>query len=338
MKFCIVIPTYNRARLLSRTLASVLAQTYSDFEVIVLDNCSPDDTERVACGTGDSRVSYVRNERNLGGIGNWKRGLSIARGEWFMLLSDDDLLAAEYLSVAAGVISTDPSITVYTTAVRCFTDEPDASGRVLRPSWITPGSSSWIGSPVESAGLWLSENPSPPCATLLHTETMKRMTPCGGDWWPYAIDWLMAAHAASCGRFHFENRVLSFYRQGAGTNVSHRLRGDHGRMDSFFVIERIFRTFVENTGAGEDALLLSVKRLRVVFPARRATRQTIILAFVAGGRFRKAARSLLSDDLDLMRGRPFMLCARIFGMWVLDIRISWLRLRADYPPGPPDMK
>lgn len=59
-KVTVVIPTYNRARLLSISLASALAQDYPDFQVIVLDNASSDDTEQVVRSFADSRVTYSR--------------------------------------------------------------------------------------------------------------------------------------------------------------------------------------------------------------------------------------------------------------------------------------
>ena len=91
--FSIVIPTYNRARLLPRALDSVLAQTFDDFELLVVDDASTDDTAAVAASYEDPRISYLRLEEN-GGVANARNaGIASARGTFVCFLDDDD----EYL-------------------------------------------------------------------------------------------------------------------------------------------------------------------------------------------------------------------------------------------------
>jgi glycosyltransferase involved in cell wall biosynthesis len=86
----VVIPTYNRARDLERCLGSVLRQTWSDFEVIVVDNHSTDDTEAVIAGFADPRIVMVRIHNN--GIVAKSRNLGIQRasGEFIAFLDSDD--------------------------------------------------------------------------------------------------------------------------------------------------------------------------------------------------------------------------------------------------------
>lgn len=103
----VIIPTFNRAALLRKAIESVLAQEGVDFEVLISDNCSDDDTPDVAAQfLHDPRVRYSRNESNLGMVGNWKKAIfSLARAEWFVLMSDDDFLTdPTYLSRAARAI------------------------------------------------------------------------------------------------------------------------------------------------------------------------------------------------------------------------------------------
>lgn len=88
----IVLPTYNRAHIVSRALQSVLNQTYHDFEIIVVDDGSTDNTEEiirnVACK--DSRVKYFRNNKNKGPSGARNVGINLAKGE-FIAFQDDDV-------------------------------------------------------------------------------------------------------------------------------------------------------------------------------------------------------------------------------------------------------
>lgn len=86
----VIIPTYNRAHLLPRAIRSVLCQTFDDFELIVVDDCSDDDTERVVRSFDDSRIIYVRNNRNEREAGSRNRGVRTARANYLAFLDSDD--------------------------------------------------------------------------------------------------------------------------------------------------------------------------------------------------------------------------------------------------------
>lgn len=86
----VVIPTYSRANLLPRALESVLNQTYDDIEVIIVDDCSPDDTPNVVESYSDNRIEYIRHDRNRGANAARNTGICAASGEYLALLDDDD--------------------------------------------------------------------------------------------------------------------------------------------------------------------------------------------------------------------------------------------------------
>jgi glycosyltransferase involved in cell wall biosynthesis len=90
----ICVPTYNGARYLKHCLDSALAQTFVDFELVVVDDGSADSTLDLArqYAASDARISVWRNEGNLGLVGNWNRCVERARGEWVKFLFQDDLL------------------------------------------------------------------------------------------------------------------------------------------------------------------------------------------------------------------------------------------------------
>lgn len=92
-----VIPCYRLAAFLPECVASILSQTFEDFEILIMDDCSPDDTEEVAKTFKDSRVSYVRNEQNLGALRNYNKGILLSRGKYVWLLSADDCLRQPYI-------------------------------------------------------------------------------------------------------------------------------------------------------------------------------------------------------------------------------------------------
>ncbi len=92
-----VVPCYKLAHLLPECVNSILAQTYRDFEILIMDNCSPDNTPEVAGSFNDPRVKHIRNEANLGHICNFNKGITLSRGKYVWLISADDLLRSRHV-------------------------------------------------------------------------------------------------------------------------------------------------------------------------------------------------------------------------------------------------
>lgn len=86
----VVIPAYNRERTIKRAICSALNQTYPVYEVIVVDDCSDDDTALIAEMIGDPRVRVVRNGINSGACKSRNTGIASARGDYIALLDSDD--------------------------------------------------------------------------------------------------------------------------------------------------------------------------------------------------------------------------------------------------------
>lgn len=103
----VCIPTYRGRAAIGAAIESVLAQDFTDFELIVIDDGSPDDTDAIVERFSDSRLVYLRNERNLGPQGNWNRCLEIAQGKYFKLLPHDDLLHSRCLERQVAVLDAD---------------------------------------------------------------------------------------------------------------------------------------------------------------------------------------------------------------------------------------
>jgi glycosyltransferase involved in cell wall biosynthesis len=93
----VVVPSHNRARLLQRTLRSILAQHLTDLEVVVVDDGSHDDTAAIAAAA-DSRVTVLRNREPTGVSAARNRGIAAARGDWIAFCDDDDLWAPDKLT------------------------------------------------------------------------------------------------------------------------------------------------------------------------------------------------------------------------------------------------
>lgn len=160
------IPTYNRAdKTLRRALESALAQDYPYLQVIVADNCSEDDTERVVREVGGDRVDYLRHPANIGAEPNYNSLVARADGDFFLLLHDDDQIDPDFITrcvAAAGtarpglirtgtrVIGMDGRI-VYSRRNQA----PGTSVTDLIHAWFTSKTSFYL------------------CSTVFHTETLQ---------------------------------------------------------------------------------------------------------------------------------------------------------------------
>lgn len=114
-KFSICIPAY-KSRYLEACIQSILAQSVPDFELIVLNDCSPEPVRAIVDSFIDNRIRYVENETNVGGlklVDNWNKCLSLAEGEYIMVMGDDDRLETDYLEEFLRLIADYPDLNVY---------------------------------------------------------------------------------------------------------------------------------------------------------------------------------------------------------------------------------
>lgn len=94
----VIIPTYNRGRLILDSINSVLNQTYKNIELIVVDDCSTDDTEETVKSIDDSRIKYIKLEKNSGACVARNKGIEISRGEFIAFNDSDDLWLPEKIN------------------------------------------------------------------------------------------------------------------------------------------------------------------------------------------------------------------------------------------------
>lgn len=93
----IITPTYNCGKFIGETIESVRAQNYTRWEMIIVDDCSTDNTEEVVASYHDDRIVYIRNDVNSGAAVSRNRALRMARGRWMAFLDSDDLWMPEKL-------------------------------------------------------------------------------------------------------------------------------------------------------------------------------------------------------------------------------------------------
>src|ERR1700753_3521498 len=106
------MPVYNGEKYLEAALDSLLAQTFTSFELIVCDNASTDGTQAICerYAARDSRIRYERNERNMGASWNFNPVYSLARAPYFKQAAHDDLCEPEFLERCVAVLDRDPDV------------------------------------------------------------------------------------------------------------------------------------------------------------------------------------------------------------------------------------
>jgi len=141
-KVVLCIPTYNRAALLRQSIQSILAQTFIDFKLIVVDDQSTDSTAAVVSALKDARVQYVRNNLNLGLTGNWNKCIDLALQEaspYIGIFHDDDYYHPEILAREIDFLTTHPRVGLVYSALyyydsgrrRYFLRQPYLQDRVV---------------------------------------------------------------------------------------------------------------------------------------------------------------------------------------------------------------
>jgi glycosyltransferase involved in cell wall biosynthesis len=119
-KVTICIPTYNRAQFVREAIQSVLAQSFTDLEVLVSDNASTDDTASAIASFTDSRVRYHRHAHNIGIGPNHRACAEMAQSEWVGFLSDDDLFTPDHVARAFESLAQHPRAVYYACAIEQF--------------------------------------------------------------------------------------------------------------------------------------------------------------------------------------------------------------------------
>jgi len=138
-KVTIGVPTLNRAKLLSDCLESCLSQTYQNFEIVISNNASSDNTEEIVKGINDNRIQYHSQSCTISAIDNWNYCINSAKGEYFTFVSDDDILEPSYIEELMNLSKEYPNASLW----RCGLRSVDIDNNILWeysqfPEFVSP--------------------------------------------------------------------------------------------------------------------------------------------------------------------------------------------------------
>lgn len=124
----IAITTHNRANsYLPHTLQSALSQTYTHLEIIVSDDCSTDNTQEFVSAFSDLRIRYFRHAENIGAKNNYNFCVNQARGSYFLLFHDDDLIDPDFVETCMTAVNHETNVGIIRTGVRHI----DSQGNIV---------------------------------------------------------------------------------------------------------------------------------------------------------------------------------------------------------------
>jgi glycosyltransferase involved in cell wall biosynthesis len=216
-----VVPCYKLAHFLTDCVDSILGQTYSRVEVIVMDDHSPDDTATVVERyQDDPRVRYVRNDPNLGHLRNYNKGIALATGEYIWLISaDDKLRAKDAVERYVRIMEANPKIAY----AFCPAVELTATGEELKVvDWTRP----YTSDRTLGGRAFLHELAQGNCVSAPAVLVRRRCYAEAGAFpldLPHAGDWYLWCAFAMLGDVAYIADPLIYYRVH-GTNMSLNLR------------------------------------------------------------------------------------------------------------------
>ena len=212
----IAIPTYNRGGLLGEAITSVLRQTFNDFELIVSDDCSTDDTAEVVGRFTDPRVRYHRTSGRLGVPGNWNECVRLAQGELFAILPDDDAYLPSFLDTMVHAIHV-----AGVGSAQCGLHIVDEKFRIIRTAVTQAVPTTLRG---EDALIWQTRHgQNNPAGLLFRTSAMRQLGLWREDYWDdwafivklsYRYGVTFIPEALSCVRVHSTNLSKQIVDQG----------------------------------------------------------------------------------------------------------------------------
>jgi len=130
-KVSVIVPTYNRALYLKEAIQSILDQEFQDFDIIITDNASSDETESVVAAFASNKICYYKNEANIGVVNNHNKALSLATGTYICVFSDDDIMLQDNLAKKVAVLEKHQSVVLVHSNVFVI----DENGKVVGSHW-----------------------------------------------------------------------------------------------------------------------------------------------------------------------------------------------------------
>jgi len=213
-KVSVCIPSYNYAHYIAGCIQSVLEQTYRDYELVIVDNRSSDNTVEVVHSFRDPRIRFFQNERNLGLVPNWNRCVSLASGEYIAVLPADDAFLPRMLERSVAMLDAHPNLG-FTYSSYYMTDE---LGKVVQTKRQWDQDRVMTGEDAVRTNL-INANFAIPVTVLMRRDCYGAT---GGydETYRLIVDWVLYMRAALRHDVGYIAELLAFHRYQQPSSVS----------------------------------------------------------------------------------------------------------------------
>ena len=215
-KVSVVVPNYNYARFLRRRIETVLNQSFQDFEVILLDDCSTDESRKILCEYADEpRVRAEFNQKNSGSaFRQWNRGVGLARGKYIWIAEADDYADERLLERLTPVLDAEPDVVF----AYCRSRRVSADDRMdgFLDSFV-PDPERWtsdhaVNGRDECRGHFITSNLVPNASAVLFRKAIYDRVGGADETLTMTGDWKMWFAMALNGKIAYLSEPLNYYR------------------------------------------------------------------------------------------------------------------------------
>lgn len=201
MKITVAIPLFNKAPFIRETIYSVLEQSHSDFELIIIDDGSTDGSQEVVRQIEDKRIRFIQNERNLGTAAIANKLMEFAESKYVVRIDADDIMMPNRIQLQLDYMEKNPEIVVSSGSLQCFGEDQSI--------WTWPETHDQLWSAI------LFRSPIVQGASIINSEHWKRNNFLYDENGPNtAEDWLMWYKVARKAKIGNSKEVLIKYRVG----------------------------------------------------------------------------------------------------------------------------
>ncbi len=205
-RFTVAMATYNRAHWVADSIQSVLSQSFVDFEYVIVDDGSTDDTAVVINAIDDPRIKYIQKDVNEGRPATRNRVVAESCGEYILWMADDDRLAPGILARYDLALRNDPTIDVIYGNLAVFSESADAVESTYEPT-------DWVSNPRGFIGAKLSGSMLPDPGTATRLEIVQSLDYVYDLEFLRAQDYELWTRIAHVIKIHKVNEAVYFYRQ-----------------------------------------------------------------------------------------------------------------------------
>ncbi len=240
-KVSIIIPTYNYGRFLDECLAAVHAQTYGDFDALIIDNASEDNTQEVVKPwlERDKRFRYVRNESNIGLRASLAKAYAMGGGEYVVILSSDDYWSPAFLEKTVSALEAHPECSFAYVVWRIFVDIPGHPAHGNEMPIFVPHDASGV---YDDSAVLLAHNWITNSACLFRREVCDAIGGITPAYLYHVGDWYLWMCFLSQGQAYYIHEQLAHYRKHGRAETERLIADDLSAYDHLHFYDLIFQS------------------------------------------------------------------------------------------------